>query len=309
MSEQTPANGASSSNEPTVPIAREDLAKTAVTPKSGLPDSTPKTVNEEPVLQASSPVQPSASAGGAEQASAPTATIPAPAKAESSVVGNGLGTILAAVVQTWKGNTVGALRAAAETKHFGWVATGAYAVIGGLLVATMLTRFMGGIDDMANYMVYSLSGGYGSSLGYFSASFSDWFTAFILGIILMGLFFILRALCVKWVFSTRGAAQPFTSSLAIIGGAYAIPMVLVLVAAVLNMIPSVSLMALVSLVTAVLSLPVGLISEIMIYIGINRSHRFTKSPLIPHALFTLIWVVMFFIATMLVMSFYGEIVS
>lgn len=309
MSEQTPANGASSSNEPTVPIDREDLEKTTVTPKSELPESSPKTANEDTPLQASSPVQPSTSASGEEQASAPTSAVPAAPKAQSSVVGNGLGTILAAVVQTWKGNTVGALRAAAETKHFGWVSTGAYAVIGGLLVATMLTRFMGGIDDMANYMVYSLSGGYGSSRGYFSASFGDWFTAFILGIILMGLFFILRALCVKWVFSTRGAAQPFTSALSIIGGAYAIPMLLVLVAAILNMIPSVSLMALVSFVTGVLSLPVGLISEIMIYIGINRTHRFTKSPLIPHALFTLVWVVMFFLATALVMSFYGEIIS
>lgn len=279
MPEQNPADGPNASNDPTVSIAREDLSPTVATPKSELPSATPA---DEP-------------------AAAPAG--------QPNAVGTALGTVLAVIVQTWKGNTVGALQAAASTKNFGWVATGAYAVIGGLLMATMLTRLLGGFDDFADYAFSSLTGGYGSSSGYFSVTFGAWFAAFILGIILSGLFFILRAVCIKWVFSTRGAPQPFTATLALVSGAYAIPMALVLLAAVLNMIPNLTLLALVSLASAVLALPVGLIPEIMIYIGINRTHRFTKSPLIPHVMFTLLWAFMLFLAFLFVTSIYGEILG
>lgn len=305
MPEQTPPEPDSSSTDPTVKMPREEISDSLsklrassnekASPESAAPQET--NTSTEPGPSTTATVQSS----GQEPAAAPAA--------KANILVPALGTLAATLIQTWKGDTVGALRTAGNSNGFALVATAVYAVIGGLLSATILTRGLGSVDDLADGLTSGLSGGSYSSSGMFSATAGQWITAFILGAIMMGLVYILRALCVKWVFSVRGAGQSFGTSLSIVAGSYSIPMALLLVATLLFMIPSLALSALVMFAIAILALPVGMIPEIMIYIGINRTHRFTKSPLIPHVSFTLVWVIILAIAYMIVGAFFAEALS
>ena len=281
MSGSEPTDGPVSSTDPTVPI-----------PADQRPAS-----NKDQQADATAPVNP-------HLADAPAAPAAVDNKASANPVAAVVGTVLTSVVQTWRGNTIGALKASAETKNFGLWATLLYAIIGGFTTAMVFTRTMGSFDSMLGDFSYGLTGGYYSTSGSFSISFGQWISTFFMGLILLGVFFILRALCVKWVFSTRGTSQTFGASLAIVTGATAIPMTLLLVAGILLIIPSGVFASLIMLVAAVVSLPIGMIPEILIYIGINRAHRFTKSPLIPHVFFTLLWVVMLVVAYLILSALF-----
>lgn len=305
MQEQTPPESDISSTDPTVRMPREEISDSlaklrATAPGTPAQESTAPQeagASAEPRLTATATVQPAEQDPASGTTGKPNIVVPA------------LGTLVATIVQTWKGDTVGALRTAGNSKGFALVTTAVYSVIGGLLFATMLTRSLGGFDDLADSLTSGLTGGSYSSSGMFSATAGQWITAFILGAVMMGLVFILRALCVKWVFSVRGAGQSFGTSLAIVTGSYSIPMALLLVATLLLMIPSLALSALVMFAITILALPVGMIPEIMIYIGVNRTHRFTKSPLIPHVSFTLVWVIILAIAYLIVGAVFAEALS
>ncbi|MGP5255044.1 hypothetical protein [Glutamicibacter ardleyensis] len=232
----------------------------------------------------------------------------APATAPNPVL-SGLATVWSSVVLLWQGNTVGALRAATQSKSYPLVALALYAVIGGLLLSTFLTRGLNGLDSFAGDMSYYVTGGSYSTSGSFSATIGQWLGAFILGAILFAIVFVVRSLCLKWTFAVRGGSQSFDTTTRIVATAYAIPMVLLLVATVFFMIPSLALSAVVMFIVAIVSLPVGLIPEILLYVGLNRTQSFAKSPLIPHVSFTLVWAIIVAISYGVIFSIFAEAIS
>lgn len=314
MNDQSPQESNSSSADPTVRLPRaeaeqainkldQDAGNSAPLPPA--PPAPPLPPVENPTVQYDAPIP----APQAQQ-QAPTYAAPAAAVAPSeNPLVTGIGTLWAAIAQTWQGNTVGALRAGTTGRGFALVATLLYAVIGGLMLATVVTRGLGGFDDMLGSFSSYATGGYYSTKGTFSAKFGIWIGSFFLGAILFLITVVARALCVKWVFAVRGASQKFDTVLRLTAVAYAIPMALLLVATVFMMIPSLALSAVIMFVIAVVSLPVGMIPELLIYVGINRTHRFTKSPLIPHVSFSLVWVIILAIAYMIVFSIVAEMMS
>lgn len=270
MSAQSPQDQPQSQTNPTVPLPGNEVSTDPAAPAAGTVASKPSFATE---------------------------------------VTGGLMNLWTSIILIWKGNTVGALRAANSSKSFPLVAFGFYAVIGGLLLATFLSRGLNGLDAFAGDMSYYLTSGSYSSRGAFSVKVGQWFGAFFLGAILFAVVFVIRSLCLKWTFAVRGASQSFDTSSRLVATAYSIPMALLLVATVFFMIPSLVLSGIVMFVVAVASLPVGMIPEILLYVGLNRTHRFSKSPLIPHVSFTLVWTIIVAIAYALIFAIFAEAIS
>lgn len=233
-----------------------------------------------------------------------TATIPAtpttapisdPAAApQAPVQGIGaeiLGAITALWVSlgsVWKGKSVEAFRLGASTKKFWVVGFLSYSLILGLLTATLVARSVDSADEMLGSMTSSFIGY--STRGTFGLSVGNWISLFITGLILALIAFVLRALCLKWTFSIRGVRQSMGVVGNVITTSYVMQMTVLLAATVLLMIPSAVISGLVLLLVGLVSVPLVLISEVLIYIGINRTARFEKSSLIPHAVFTGVWI-------------------
>lgn len=184
----------------------------------------------------------------------------------------------------WKGNPVEAFRLASVAKNF-WLATFALmSAAAGIMAASLVARTY----DAADSFVDSLSSGLigYSSRGMIGMSFGQWFSFFFAGLILVFVALLLRTLCVKWTFSVRGASQSFNTSANIVAVAYVLPLVVVLASMVVFLIPSMVITGIWGFLLAVIAVPLALISEVLIYIGLNRTEKFDKSALIPHALFT-----------------------
>lgn len=194
----------------------------------------------------------------------------------------------------WKGQTVGALRLGAESKKFWITAFLVYSAVIGLLLATLTARSIDGADQMLGAMTGSLFGV--SSRGSLGISFGGWLALFFSGAALALVALVLRSLCIKWTFALRGMSKPLTAAGSILATSYVLPLAVLLGAAVLLLVPSALLSGLVFLIFGVLSVPLILVAEILIYVGINRTASFEKSALIPHAVFTGVWIALTLLA-------------
>lgn len=204
----------------------------------------------------------------------------------------------------WKGRTVEAFRLGSTTKNFWVVGFLIYSLILGLLTATTASRSIGSADELLGSMSGALTGY--SSRGMFSLSAGNWISLLLVGVVMGFIAFLLRALCLKWTFAVRGVPRTMGAASIIITTSYAMQMAVLLGATVLLMIPSAAISGLVLLLIGLVSVPLALISEVLMYIGLNRSARFEKSALIPHALFTGVWIALTVIAYAIMFSVFLE---
>lgn len=285
-------------------MSTENPSATADDPPEGVPTvSLPSASSTATVPLALSNDQPNltntetANAGPPEPSSANTAT-PPPVKASGppNVIVSALGTMWVSLGHIWKGEPLTALALATLSKSYWLICIGLFSVVTGLFMATSATRFLGSLDDLGTSVSTGLTDGQFSSRGMLNITFGQWMGFFFVGIILGAIVFLARTLCIKWTFASRHSSQSIATSGSIVAVSYLTLIALLFVAVVLLMIPSLTLATLVFVVMAALALPVSMIPEIMLYIGLNRTHHFVKSPLIPHVLFTLVWVIIVAIA-------------
>lgn len=227
------------------------------------------------------------------------------AKKHGSDFGNQL---LANVKNVWEfsrlifsGRPTEAITAAQNTPFYTWLALGVLALTHGLFLGTSFSRGVGAADRLTQSFINEFQmGGY-----YQHESYMDWgvwFKLVFTGLIVMGLIIAARTLTVYWTFRIGRVKLPYGKAAAIVATAVT-PMVLVLVpVSILYMIPNAGLTAILGIVMLLISVPLTWIAELMIYIGLNRTARFERSPLMPHILMNMVWGIFIVIIFVVYMS-------
>lgn len=198
----------------------------------------------------------------------------------------------------WHGDNVTALRVAAEhtsrSMLLWWLVLLTNALLAGFLVSSFVVKSAQGAASVTNSVLDPFTGGYSSSYvdDAFSVPFSTVVGVVIAIAIAVVAVLVLRTVTVFWTFGVRGARGRFRDSAAIVATSYAATPLLLAVVWILSLIPGAGGVLLSTPVLAIGGLGTAVISEALLYIGLNRAVRFTKSPLIPHAALTVAHVAM-----------------
>ena len=235
----------------------------------------------------------------------------APPAAAGALV-TALRAIRAMLSNVWHGDNVAALRIASEYSArsvlLWWLVLLANAVLAGFLVASFVVKSAQGAASITNSVLDPFTGGYSSSYvdDAFSVPFSTVLGVVIAIAIVVVTVLVLRTVTVFWTFGVRGARGRFRDSAAIVATSYAATPLLLAVLWILSLIPGVGGVLLSAPVLAIGGLASVVISEGLLYIGLNRAVRFSKSPLIPHAALTVahvaMCVVVFFLINVVVLA-------
>lgn len=219
--------------------------------------------------------------------------VPAPVPAGPGAFSTALRSVRTMLAAIWHGDPVAALRIAAGqvTRHqlLWWLVLLANGVTAGLLVASFVAKSAQGAASVTNSVLDPFTGGYTSS--YVDDAFSVPFST-LLGVVVTIAFLVvgvlvLRTVTVFWTFGVRGARGRFRDAAAVVATASSITPLLLAVAWVLSLIPGAGGALLSIPVLAIGGTGVAIMSEALVYIGLNRTVRFAKSPLIPHAALTI----------------------
>lgn len=210
----------------------------------------------------------------------------------------------------WRGDTVGALRLGATVRDRagnGWVWwLSVYVVTGlllGIIAATSTANAVRTTSGIIDSMFSGLPGGMSRGLG--SSSVSVPFGA-LLGIVLSVTFVvvvigIIRALTLGWTLRVRGVAVPFGTTADLGATAWSVATIPLAAFAVLNFLPGAGIAAVLGFVALVFWVPYTVVSEGLIYVGLNRlAPQARKSLLVPHAMLTLAAVALMILAVVLI---------
>lgn len=196
-----------------------------------------------------------------------------------------------------RGYPLEALALARRTPLFWVVSFTLAALIAGLFFTTTIARTV----FRANYAAMNMAESFGASPGmqgpaYFSIGFGNYVALFLIAFAFSAVVFVLRALTLKWVFSVRGAPQPFSVGAWIMATAYVGHIAVYAATFILLLIPGTLFPILVLFAAYFVIALLSLAAELIIYIGVNRTVQFRKSPLIPHVLFTAVWLILVIVA-------------
>ena len=200
-------------------------------------------------------------------------------------------------VSIWRGQPVEALRTTETSEpitggaHRQWLAMlAAQSLLNGLLAVAIVARTMAGvrqgIDSLLNAIPFmpSVSGALDIPAGTMFEIF--------LGIALIAFAaLVLRIVTMRWTFSSRGVSVPFIGAANILATAHSVLFVPLAVALVCALIPG-ALGALLLALVGLLGAVAAITAEVVVYVGLNRTARFSKSAAIPHAAFTVVWFVL-----------------
>lgn len=202
----------------------------------------------------------------------------------------------------WRGDLVGAIGRSHEAAtprsaawRWWWTVAGINALVAGIMGATVIAKSysatIGGLVGVLND--FSGSSG-GESLPFGMVLFLVLTgAAAVLGCL------VLRVCTVIWTLAVRGIKLGFARTAAIVAvsqAVYTFPMAVMML---LGFLPAV-LSVMVSPLTAMVFFGLVIVSEVSIYVGINKVAPLGKSPVIPHAGFTTLWVGMSVVAIFLV---------
>ncbi len=180
------------------------------------------------------------------------------------------------------------LELAQNTRHFGMFVAGLMSVISGFTFANLCGRTAAGIDSGINQVMGGLGFGYSS---YTNFGIGQWIVVLLVSAICFFCIAMLRPVTIKWAFNIRQQNITFTSALTIASFAYLLAGFVLAIVGVIWLVPSGITFGL-GLLVYVLALPLTLfISELLIFVSINKMGNFNKSVIIPHALMTGVWMV------------------
>lgn len=243
----------------------------------------------------------------APQADVPGTTLP---PAGPSAFRETLLTLRDLPLTVWRGDSVGALalpgtiRTRTGNGWMWWVTvfTGAGLLLG-IIAATSFAKAVKTTAGILDDAFGSLTGGLSS--GYISASASVPFgtllqlvlavtvTVFVIGVI--------RALALGWTLRMRGVVVPFSTTADLAATGWGVGLLPVAIFTVLNFLPGAGLAAALTFVAMLFYVPFTIVSEGLLYIGLNRLAPHTsKSLLVPHAMLTLAAVALMLLAVFLI---------
>lgn len=238
-----------------------------------------------------------------------TAPAPQPAPAVNPGQSNKFMTALvaqwSAFVQIMKGYPIAALTIGQRVPMFWLMNFGLYSVLAGLFSSVSLYRTGAGINRGAEDLIYGLSG-YSTSVRTFSVPFSTLFFTFLGGVVTVFLVLTLRALAVKWTVSVRRQNLTFTQAANNVAVSVTGQVLVIAAAFILTLIPSVFLATLVGFVSMALLSLLGLLSELLLYVSVNKVAPMEKSPLVPYVLFTALWIFLSLIAFLILTPIFFE---
>ncbi|HEY4577616.1 MAG TPA: hypothetical protein VIG67_07175 [Yaniella sp.] len=184
-----------------------------------------------------------------------------------------------------------------------WVVTLSIgALLIGLLLATTLARMSG-----AAMSSFTLAFGGGSV--YFGMTAGAWFTIVFASIVVVAIVMALRAVALHLTFQLGGKPQAFRESMSVLATAYSLHLPIMVLMLLLVLIPGRSWVMIVGVIGAFLWTVFTLLSELLIYIGLNRTTGFANSPLRAHVIATAIWMIAVAIIYVLVTLIMGDIAT
>lgn len=210
----------------------------------------------------------------------------------------------------WRGDSVGALalpgtiRTRTGNGWMWWVTVFAGAgLLLGIIAATSLAKAVKTTAGIFDDAFGSLTGGLSS--GYISASASVPFGT-LLGMVLsvtVAVFVVgvIRALALGWTLRMRGVVVPFSTTADLAATGWGVGLLPVAIFTVLNFLPGAGLAAVLMFVAMLFYVPFTVVSEGLLYIGLNRlAPHASKSLLVPHAMLTLAAVALMLLAVFLI---------
>lgn len=225
-------------------------------------------------------------------APAAPAAQPVPGPTAPGPLPTALRALRAVLAGIWQGDPVTSLRIAAHHSArsllLWWLVLLADGVLAGMLVASFVAKSAQGAASVTNSLLDPFTGGYTSSYvdDAFSVPVSTLLGVIVTVALLVVAVLVLRTVTVFWTFGVRGARGRFRDAAAVVATSASATPVLLAAAWVLSLIPGAGGALLALAVLAVGGLGLAVVSEALVYIGLNRTVRFTKSPLVPHASLT-----------------------
>lgn len=198
------------------------------------------------------------------------------------------------LVSIWRGQPIEALRTAETSQPLTgganrqWLAMfAAQSLLGGLLAVAMVSRTLSevsrGIRSVFDMIPYAPSVG-----NAFDIPAGTLFEIFLVIALATFAALVLRVVTIRWTFYTRGVRVPFAGAANILATASSVLLLPLAAALVCTLIPG-PLGALLLALVGLLSMVAAITAEVVVYVGLNRTARFSKSAAIPHATLTVVW--------------------
>ncbi len=184
-----------------------------------------------------------------------------------------------------------------------WVVT---LVIGALLTGALLATTLGRASGVA---VSSIASAFGGGTVYFGMTAGAWFSVLFTTIIVLAIVVALRAVALHLTFQTGGKPQSFRESLSVVATAYSLHLPVMAVMLLLVLIPGRSWLMIVGILGMFLWGLLTLVAELLIYVGLNRTTGFVKSPFRNHIIATAIWMIAVAIVYFLVSLIMGDLAT
>lgn len=201
------------------------------------------------------------------------------------------------LVSIWRGQPIEALRTAETSRPLTgganrqWLAMfAAQALLGGLLAVAVVSRTLSEVKRGVNSLVDQIP--FAPSVGNaFGIPAGTLFEIFLVSALIAFTALVLRVVTMRWTFNIRGDRVPFAGAANILATASSVLLVPLAAALVCTLFPGAFgnlLLALVGLLGAAAVIT----AEVVVYVGLNRTARFSKSAAIPHATLTVVWFVL-----------------
>lgn len=251
--------------------------------------------------------QPSAQQPPATQGYVPGASLP---PAGPSAFRETLLTLRDLPLTVWRGDSVGALalpgtiRTRTGNGWMWWVTVFAGAgLLLGIIAATSLAKAVkttaGIFDDAFSGLTGGLSSGYISSSA--SVPFGTLLGMVVSVTVAVFVVGVIRALALGWTLRMRGVVVPFSTTADLAATGWGVGLLPVAIFTVLNFLPGAGLAAVLTFVAMLFYVPFTVVSEGLLYIGLNRlAPHASKSLLVPHAMLTLAAVALMLLAVFLI---------
>ncbi|QRV01523.1 hypothetical protein JTE88_05260 [Arcanobacterium phocisimile] len=203
----------------------------------------------------------------------------------------------------WHGRTGQLFATISEHRMFGWVIVGLYALSAAFVIATSFARSVAGnfsarsMDDL----IYRIGSQYHYN-SYFSMTFGEWLSVFIVLAIISLVSAILRAIAILLTLKIRGISVTLSRSVTLYTVSL-LPVLLILPFALLvTLLPTSGFSIFLTLIVGLFSIATAMIGEFLLYVGVNREGRMAKSPVIPYVWLTIAWAVVSLILNVLILS-------
>jgi len=191
-----------------------------------------------------------------------------------------------------RGNSLGALELGASVRTrtgrpwLWWLSVHVvFGVLAGIIAATSVNRTVAAQADVVGAFLGDLGGGAYEDA--YSIGFGTALLMVVAAVVSILAFGAVRALALGWTLRVRGVQASFWDTADLQATALSFGVVPLAAGTLLSLIPGTLWGAALTIIGAILYLPYSIVSEGLVYIGLNRlAPRAEKSLLVPHALLT-----------------------